>query len=134
MTAEEILANITAHGACLEGIVWAAGMDSATAWSTNDPNGIKYLFWWAVKNAGRHGWKNSDNILVVVNEIVDATCTRLSTMKDIVREDFAQVTTLEQAMSFLVRLEREIICEDPNQLTVWTTEILTIVKKLSPTI
>jgi hypothetical protein len=59
MTAEQILADIKSHNACPEGIEWATGMDSEQAWSTNDPIGSVYLFWWVVKNADKSGLGNN---------------------------------------------------------------------------
>lgn len=128
MTADEILANITSHNACAEGVAWAAGKDGKTFWSTSDDFAAPYLFWFAAKNADQAGFAST---LQIMNVLKSLAILAGKYNADSHYFETKLLYSTETPLEFFTMITRRIGFE--NRLAYYA-EILPIVRTLESTI
>ena len=129
MTKEEVYANLVQHGCCDAGFVWCKDRTSAEVWATTDPGIATGLFWWAVQNMGKPGWKTEAEVRAALADIRTVALSLIGRMYDIA----AQTKPIDPVM-FLAFLHKEVVWENPTNETEFFARILPIVKRLRPTI
>ena len=140
-TSEQVQQNCLYHGACAEGLNWAAGKDLDAIWSTNDVNACSYLVWWAIKNAGEPGWATAPEIISVLTNLIHICCQYNTVMVSSLHYELSLVQDDADfkihALGLYEKMKHDVNWESRHNTVIlekFQTAALAEIKKLRPSI